>query len=412
MIIELEETERFLIAAGAKPFYELHKEIKKSENNSGFQYTPPTPTPYKTSWSFSSPDMNDVKKDGYIKLFEAAWTGDLDMVKAMTLQPWAMAKEPPSNTPLQIAVKDSNGFSPFSIAVLKGHRDLARRIFEIALAQYSKDDIKGQRKRWRMVTEKDEDLDASEDEDEHVLPIFADLVNDTFTVDNLGAVSGVVKSNVLPSTMINWTCDVARFDTTDVYEYRGQSLLEHAVESDNLGLLKFLVEVGTEQQKLLAEEDDDQRCFTIEADVFKSAIRLGRISMLAELIEASGVGIPLNEMIKKSGIELKTKPRYYQGLTVGGKKRADWAQPPDMYEARVVEEKIPPLLQAAHLGNIESVEWFMSDAPMRRYNKFAEANKDDKRIKTLESGKGFEQTIAKWMRSRSMCPRVTPRRCD
>lgn len=59
-------------------------------------------------------------------------------------------------------------------------------------------------------------------------------------------------------------------------------------------------------------------------------------------------------------------------------------------------------LQAAFNGNIESVEWFMSDAPMRRYKEFAEANKQDKRINTLqETGKGFNQTIGTWLNAKS-----------
>jgi hypothetical protein len=61
-------------------------------------------------------------------------------------------------------------------------------------------------------------------------------------------------------------------------------------------------------------------------------------------IRLTGVGIPLNELIKTSGVELKTKPRYYQGLSVGGKKRADWAQAPGE-NIQVVEESSPPLLQ-------------------------------------------------------------------
>lgn len=111
------------------------------------------------------------------------------------------------------------------------------------------------------------------------------------------------------------------------------------------------------------------------------------------------MGIPLNELVQEIGIEIKSKPKFYQGLSVGGKKRADWAQAPGG-NTRVSEEKIPPLLQAAHLGSIDSVEWFMSDAPLRRYKEFAEANKNDKRIKTLASGKGFEKSIGKWLNTK------------
>lgn len=118
-------------------------------------------------------------------------------------------------------------------------------------------------------------------------------------------------------------------------------------------------------------------------------------------MKATGVGIPLNALVQKSGVEIKTKPGYYQGLSVGGKKRADWAQAPGG-QVQVVEQKIPPLLQAAYMSSIESVEWFMSDAPLRRYKEFAESNKHDKRIKTLvQSGKGFDKIIGNWLDGKS-----------
>jgi len=50
-------------------------------------------------------------------------------------------------------------------------------------------------------------------------------------------------------------------------------------------LLKFMIELGGEQKALLAEEEDDQKCYTVNSAVFYSAIRLGRIAMLAELIK-------------------------------------------------------------------------------------------------------------------------------
>lgn len=44
----------------------------------------------------------------------------------------------------------------------------------------------------------------------------------------------------------------------------------------------------------------------------------------------------------------------------------------------------------------------MSDAPLRRYKEFAEANKHDKRIKTLvQSAKGFDKTIGNWLDAKS-----------
>jgi ankyrin repeat protein len=400
LIQELEKAEKALIAAGAEPFYKMHPEFQKKKADGRHVFERVRPKPYETSFLFQVPDLNDMKKDGYLKLFEAAWSNDLETIKSMTLGTWAWLSEKPTNTPLKIAVKDRNGFSPFSIAVLRGHRDLARKIVEICLTQYHMNDGVSNRQRWTIRgSDSDDDDDSDNGED---LPIYSELVSDKFTVDNLGEVSNIVKSDVLPLTMIEWPCMPQRFFDSDKKTIEGQStMLEHAVEIDNMELFKFIIELGGEQQALLAEQDDDQKCYAIDRTVFYNAIRLGRTVMLAEMIKLTGVGIPLNELIKKSGIELKTKPRYYQGLTVGGKKRADWAKAPGS-GGQVFEEKVPPLLQAAHVGSIESVEWFMSDAPRRRYKEFAENNKNDKRIKALQhSGKGFDKTIGTWLDAKS-----------
>jgi ankyrin repeat protein len=398
LISELEKTEKSLIDAGAKPFYEMHPEISKpQQNNYSYNYKAPEPKPYETNLTFRVPDQTGIKKGGYIKLFEAAWSGDLETVKSMTLAPWVSGEE--ELPALKIAVQDGNGFSPFSIAVKRGHLDLAKKIVEICIAQYHEDGDRSHRERWNMRTS---DSDDEPDDDDDLPPIFSELVSDKFTVDDLGEVSNVVKSDVLPLTMIEWPCAPQRF--LDEHE-RGldsqYGLFEHAVSSNDMELLKFMTSLAAEQQTRLAEEPDDRKSYTINRSVFYSAIKLGRTEMLAEMIKTTGVGIPLNKLIEKSGVEIKEKPKYYQGLSVGGKKRADWAQAPGG-NVTVVEERIPPLLQAAHMGSIESVEWLMSDAPMRRYKEFAEKNKSDKRIKILdESNKGFDKTIGKWLNTNS-----------
>ncbi|TVY16658.1 Uncharacterized protein LARI1_G004592 [Lachnellula arida] len=400
VIQELELTEKSLLDAGAKPFHEMYPEIPKiQENHNPPQHFEPKAEPYDTKFTIRVPDLTDVKKDGYFKIFEAAWSNDLETIKAVTLAPWARGKEELFNPPLNIAVQDGNGFSPFSIAVKRGHRELARKIVEICIAQYHQDDNKTHRERWNLRTD---DSDVEESDDDNELPqIFSELISDKFTVDNLGEVSNVVKSYVLPLTMIEWKCPSQRFaDNYAGFESRW-NLLADAVDSDDMDLLKFMLDLGAEQQALRAEEPEDRKAYTIDTDVFQQAIQRGRTAMLAEMIKATGVGIPLNDLIQKSGVEIKHKPKYYQGLSVGGKKRADWAQAPGGNVA-VAENKIPPLLLAAHAGSIESVEWFMSDAPMRRYKEFAEKNKKDKRIKTLaESDKGFGKTIGKWLDTKS-----------
>jgi hypothetical protein len=82
LIQELEATEKSLLDAGAKPFYEMHPDISKpQQNNNSYRHKEYTPEPYDTNVTIRVPDLTEIKKDGYIKLFEAAWSGDLETVK-------------------------------------------------------------------------------------------------------------------------------------------------------------------------------------------------------------------------------------------------------------------------------------------------------------------------------------------
>ncbi|EMR81433.1 putative ankyrin repeat protein [Botrytis cinerea BcDW1] len=401
-IKDLEQAEKLLTAAGAKSFTELYPDISESSEDHGrsrrHNRHAVAPEPYKTHFTFNVPDLNDGKRQGYFMLFEAAWNNDLDTIKNLTLGPWK--HDNVEYPPLRIAVRDGNEFMPFSIAVLRGHYDLARRIVEICLAQYHNEedeDDKKVRQRWGITTSDDDDDDDDGSDD---LPIFSELVTDKFTIDTLEEVSNVVKGDTLPLTMIQWHCSAHRSIEND--ENSGSSttftLFQHAIEQDDFKMFKFLLDIASEQKALMAKHEDDQRFYSFDASIFNVALSKGRTTMMAEMIKRCGAGVPLGTLVSSSGVELKTKPRYYEGLSIGGKKRKDWARPPAHTRTyNPFERQFPPLLEAAHMGNIESVEWFMSDAPMRHYKEFAERNKDDLRIRTLESGKGFESTISNWL---------------
>lgn len=70
-----------------------------------------------------------------------------------------------------------------------------------------------------------------------------------------------------------------------------------------------------------------------------------------------------------------------------------------------VADQSPPLLQAAYDGNLTSVEWFLSDAPVRHYKDFAEAYKQNKLIDHLNTkAGGFETVLMKWLGARRKHP--------
>lgn len=65
----------------------------------------------------------------------------------------------------------------------------------------------------------------------------------------------------------------------------------------------------------------------------------------------------------------------------------------------------PPLLYAALGGNLESVEWFLTETPLRLYTEFSQskAAQEDSRFKHLTTTGGFEGLVSKWLGNQSKC---------
>jgi len=79
--------------------------------------------------------------------------------------------------------------------------------------------------------------------------------------------------------------------------------------------------------------------------------------------------------------------------------------------------KTPPLLHAALAGSIESVEWFLSDAPHRHYAEFgkSKAARNDGRLKHLnQASGGFERSVSRWLglQSKHLSPQRPGRSYD
>jgi hypothetical protein len=303
-------------------------------------------------------------------------------------------------------VSDLKGNNPFSLAFLKGHFDTAKAILEIAQAQWSP--AEEQKARFKMTKPGDdedsyEESDASGSDSEP--EIYKEIINDQFTIDNIGQVSMQVKSDVLPSTIISWSTPtfVLRGDQVEETKLGGnQNLLTFATTQNDSQRFKFLLDLHTRFASTKPDdlEDESAKFYKFPDTEFEYAIRMGRINMLAEVIQRVGAGIPLEDLVKKSGTEMKVKPRYYQGLSVYGKKRADWAKAGRNLVVKPTGSKAPPLLTAALWGSLESVEWFLGDAPMRYYREFGESKiaKEDPRLKHLnESPGGFDRAITRWL---------------
>ncbi|OPB42070.1 hypothetical protein A0O28_0031870 [Trichoderma guizhouense] len=404
-ISDLVELESILIAKGALVFSELYPDIKM-ENRHNYSYIPPEPpkvTAFEYNFLFNGDnDMTEGKKDGYIQLMQAAWTGDIGTIKSLTLQAWGPNNE---HAPLNMAIFDDSRNSPFSIAYLRGHYHTAKAILEIIRAQWSAPEK--EKVRYKMQSRDEDDEDEEEEDDEgdsdNELRIVSETIDQAFTIDDIGKVSMQVKSHTRPIDVIRTHAPgIVKKKDGSIQFGATQSLFVHAINDEDTAGLKVLLGLVSEyeQTETTGDEDESVKRFNLESNDFLSAVQSGNTEALSLLIKRTGAGIPLDHLVKKSGAELKQKPRFYQGLTVYGKKRKDWAQAGRNMVVRTTGLQTPPLLHAALGGRIDAVEFFLSDKPHRLYSEFAKskAAAEDPRLKHLiQSPVGFDRVISKWL---------------
>lgn len=424
MAKRFEDVEKFLIEKGAKTFYELYPELKenhktKSSKTSDSANQNDSESAYKTEFKFHVSDMTPSKHSRYVKLFEAAFAGDIEVVKDLCL----VSNE--STTPLQIAVNDNNGFNCFSLAILRGHQKLATTVLDIAAAQYE-DKKETKQMKYSLHNEGvDDETDSDNDSTEGDYPKFyKQLVDEKFTIDDVDALAKDVKSRVKPLDMVNENCELWRlmkidreqalrklriektFNPSPYVYWRDQkkpwakfkacvteestrttsSLWKYAIVTDNLQLLRYLFEM--EVKYSMAPRDELLEYLKNMTQFLELAMCLGHVDLVGLIIAQRGTLLPLDHLAERSGIVIEEKPKYYQGLSVYGTKRNDWAR-----EDRNASQKTPadsgsPLLNAVLCGPLDVIDYFMSDTPMRKYQEFAKTFEKDKRLRALAKGKG------------------------
>lgn len=324
--------------------------------------------------------------------------------------------------PLQIAVTDRNGFSPFSLAALRGHFSVAKATLEIVRAQYKPKEPKGHT-RYQINEESYIGNVGLQDED---LGIYSEIIDDQFTVENIGEVATQVECSTTPLEVLNWECaarlfieqdhitDEKRRDFELALPFSRPSMLslgarrsgepgmpyhlvDYAVWTDNIPLLVFLLNLG--QELTNRDTEAESTIYTLSENSFLLAIIMGRVGCLEELIKRTGAGLPIDELAKNSGVESNEKPKFYQGLTIRGKKRADWSS---YFRMRRLMEEGSPLLIAAFYGKLESTKWFLGKEPGQLYTAFTKTYEHDKRLKRLEqSANGVEGSLKNWLGTRS-----------
>lgn len=102
--------------------------------------------------------------------------------------------------PLHVSNQDSKGFTPFVIATYRRHFDTAKMILGIANAQFKEDDNNGLSQRRYLIANEEEYSDSessdSENSDSDDLDITYDVVDETYTYDNVAALQESVGSTI------------------------------------------------------------------------------------------------------------------------------------------------------------------------------------------------------------------------
>lgn len=220
--------------------------------------------------------------------------------------------------PLHISVHDgSNG--PFSLAYSRGHHEVARAILEIAQAQYTPEEKPVVKYRMQASEDPDEMDDSSDDDGPQ---IYREIVDEKFTIENIGQVSMLVKSRVKPLHILSQNMTYLSPEEGPV---SGETccLLKHIIKENDRKGLKYYYDLTVQfaGQNAKGEDNEGGEFVAFPQWAFYLAIEKGNTEMLRDMISWTGAGLPLEHLVKKSGVELQEKPLYYQGLSVYGKKR-------------------------------------------------------------------------------------------
>ncbi|KAL7657596.1 hypothetical protein ACMYSQ_003768 [Aspergillus niger] len=385
--------ENALVEKGAKSFYDIYPDFEKpwkrrrTGNKSDSDSKGQEPEPFRVETNFCVPDLTDEKKQRYFGLFEAAWRGDLDTIKALTL---VTSNAENQQGPLQIAVWDKDNFSPFSIAVLRGHLHVAKAILEIVQAQFKREDSVA-RERFEM------DIDAFHDGEENC--IYREIVDDRFTIENIGEVATQVECSISPLEVFSRYCPAHMFLDEGSESEKYIDLVEYAVGQNNVDLLVFLLRLG--QELTNRDKTVEPGVHNFGASAFPLAITKGYLGCLEAIVRYTGADLPVDNLLQKCGIDVKEKPKYYQGLSIRGKKRADWAAAGRGLPVSSAEQETP-LLTAAHSGSLASVEWFLSPDSARTYVEFVKTNEHINKLKLFsQSVEDMERPVLNWLQCKN-----------
>ncbi|KAL7276030.1 hypothetical protein RUND412_000999 [Rhizina undulata] len=379
-----EKAEKHLVNCGAKSYYDIFPEKKLqppvSAQPAGFYRFVEPEVPKEFTVSFKFPDLAS-KNEGYKALFEAAWSGDAHTIKTLTLGP---SGEGENKIPaLRISICDMNGLSTFAIALHRGHRDIAKLILDIAQTQYQPNQSLAVEKYVFCDKEAMDTEDEDEDYEEGDLVIYKKLIDDEFTIENLGARSDLVKCNISPMDVFNCKFDAKILiqDGPIYVDMIRWNVVTMAVYDNDLGLLRYLLNLANELQSQGAMA-------VLQWEAVELAVKLDRIEFLEELMKSVSFGIDYEALENEEDESEETrivKPKFYPGLTVRGKKLKEWAKQanPGYSNNRPGWSSRKIMECASYNRCLDSIKWLLSPKPLACLQHYMANNQEDANVKLL-----------------------------
>lgn len=179
----------------------------------------------------------------------------------------------------------------------------------------------------------------------------------------------------------------------------GWTPLSYAIYKNDMELFRFIISLlmGTKEGSIVSYIDIDSelnpsgqfshfsgfsQCGTIMH--LRLALILGRIEMLEEIMKTVAFGIPWAELEEADEELQMEKPQFYQGLTVYGVKRRDWASSSYPAHGTQSDKMQKPVQVAAFFSQLESTKWLLSGRPFRCLKGFMDRYPNTMRTKLLK----------------------------
>ncbi|KAI5807435.1 hypothetical protein DFH27DRAFT_319642 [Peziza echinospora] len=381
----LQEAEKELLEKGAKSYTELVPgSVRNPRNDQSSNRNTPEPTEWVPLTGINAPNIGDSTRDAYSELFEAAWKGDIAEIKRLC--------EFDDNDSLPkgqilVAVNDKIAISPFNIAVMNGHLEAAKLILTIAAAQYSAPQS-NVTSRYTVST-----FGKSEPQ------VLQETLNTAFVIDNIAdEAAQAPKSSISPLEMMKQKSPVLVEDNDTpmfIKELNWDSLTWAVYRSDTV-TIENLLQWADEQQvdgaySLIGPTPPSTS--GIMHDPFVLAMRKGQIEVLKLFMQKVGLGLDYQTLQEREFDTGLVKPPYYPGLTIGGKRKKDWAKSANPQWQKAVGKVENLLPMAAALGNFTTFRWLLSDGPLQCVQQFIKDHPDNARAKLLARLSDLPQAI-------------------